>query len=230
MRPGVCLVASMFRDSTEYLSAYFAQQDQFAAQMAEHGVHVRWVLVEGDSTDGTRKMLQQWAEGRDVTIEVREDGGPYFSSSNNPERWKKLAWVANATLDAIRESDTYYAWVESDLRFDPSVLVRLHEYLSDERPIVAPLLMQMGADRFYDVHGTKVGGIGFAPWPPYHDCLADDPEFVSADSSGGVSVMWAQVAAQARNTPEEGYVGFAKTLVGKGYPWTLAAREKVWHQ
>lgn len=223
------LIGSMFRDSMAYLPQYLLQQEVLGGLLAERGITPRWVLVEGDSIDETRQTLCGWAHGRRAEVVVRADGAPYYPSADLPERWAKLAWVANATLEAITLGDTYYAWIESDLRFDPRTIVRLVEAVERDRPIVAPLLMGRDGETFYDIHGTSAWGVRFGKWPPYHPALEEDPQFLSADSSGGVCVMWADVAAKARNTPEAGYVGFAKSLVSQGYPWTLMPRERVFH-
>lgn len=224
----VC-VGSMLRDAEPYLDTFLRQCDELERLFEAWGDECRFVFALNDCVDRTPQIVQEWAQGRHVTIEYRNDGCPYYPSVDRPERWRHLAWVQNAVLDRIDYvDDDVFVWVESDLLINPSDVGALVEQLSARRPVLAPLLMGLNG-QFYDTHGTSVGGVKFRKKAPFHECLEGDPEYVEADSSGGCFVALASVASEARCTPEEGYVGYCKTLVGKGYPWTLACRYKVVH-
>ena len=222
-----CLIGSMFRDSTGYLIQYFAQQELLAQLLEERGDTVRWVFCENESVDHTYASLTRWGAGRDVVVRTFADGSPYYSSRDIPERWAHLADVANVVLNEIRPVDDVFVWIEADLLFDPQVIVDLVDALDDDRPIVAPLLLGMRGT-FYDTWGTSVGGTKFKSSAPFHRCMGSG-EWVNADSSGGVVVAYARVAEQARYTPQEGYVGYARTLVAKGFPWALNLTKAVYH-
>lgn len=193
-------VLSIFRNSTAYLDRYADQAGELC--IAYQG-DVRFVWLEGDSTDGTLPRLASIADelrsfGADVDITVYDHGGPAYPSIDHPARWRQLADVWNRNLSRLGET-RYAVCVESDLRWHATDLLTMIDHLDNDRCDVAyPLLMLRDTDQFYDTHAYKApDGTGWSAWPPYAPGWGGK-RFVPVSQAGGMVVARGDVMQQAR--------------------------------
>lgn len=236
-------LASMFRNSANYLGRYFQQVNALAMVVEMKGHSLRLILAEGDSTDATWEGLTQWERELGIPVELfkREHGGRLFGSVNDTVRWQQISYVCNAILERVTESDEALIYVESDLIWAPETMLAMLDTVSGSEidiPAVAPMCFH-AAGFFYDVWGYRRGGVNFMPHPPYHPDLTDTPpNFVpkldsivfELDSAGSCLVMRGEVARQCRfNPPEEGIVGWCKDMAAHGYRLWLDPTRKVTH-
>lgn len=169
-------LSSIFRDSADYLPRYFAQIEALRDRM-----DVRLVLAEGDSTDDTFKLLDKELRKDDALIKV-DHGGPKYGSIDRAERWADIARVVRATVEEVGDPGEAFIWVESDLMWEPSVMLDLIDDLADV-DAVAPKCMAGHSGRFYDYWGFRKNGEYFMPyhpwWHPY-----EEGRFQKIDSCG----------------------------------------------
>lgn len=140
------------RDSTPYLDRYFAQIEGASKPFKQ----VFIVIVEGDSTDGTKEYLA--VKSKDLPSNTRLNvitydlGGQKFGSIANPTRWAKLEACWNRAIESVQPSD-YVVCVESDLIWGWGALRECLNHLK-EYDVVFPMLY--GQDHFYDTNGFRL--------------------------------------------------------------------------
>lgn len=209
-------LGSAFRNSASHghLPRYEAQMCDLRDRLADFGHSLFPVLVEGDSTDDTKAqleaMLNRFANGvlGDVT-----HGGPWFGSTEAPERFRALAGVGNGILSRVPDDATVLVYVESDLIWDGRTMLNCLGRLSHDVDVVSPLIF--AGKYFYDVFAYRgLDGNRFAPFHPYHSMLNG---FSEVSSVGSCLVMKADVARNCRIPLEEGLVGFCRDARSKGY-------------
>ena len=151
---------------------------------------LRFVMVEGDSTDGTRARLESWAGLDDRLTVLRCDlGKPYYPSVVNPERFWVLGTVFNAGLDAVNYGwADYVLFMPCDVEFPPDLLRRL---LDHHAPIVAPFVFQRGV--FYDIWAFSRRGANFPPFPEDSTEALFGSDLVELETLGGVALIDADV-------------------------------------
>lgn len=202
------IVASIFRDSSDYLNRYFEQVDA----LEEH-LPVQLVVAEGDSTDDTWRMLEASLEDDDVLIK-KEHGGPKFGSVDHQDRWWRIALVCNAVMEQIPDDGRPVIYVESDLMWPVETMLTLLDDL-ERVSAVAPLSMKDG--RFYDIWGHRgLDGHRFSPHPPYHPDLEGAEGLVPIGSAGSCVVMRGDVAQKVRFGENDCIVGLGRDLQQNG--------------
>lgn len=171
-------LSSMFRNSVPYLHRYFAQ-----VKALRREVDVRLVIAEGDSQDSTYGMLHPQLSSADTLIKV-DHGGIIYGSVNRPQRWANIATVARAVVGAVSDPGDVFLWVEADLIWDASTMLRL---LDDTmtKPAVAPMVYCSApkTNRFYDVWGYRREGQKFRSYAPHWN-NPTDARYVKLDSCG----------------------------------------------
>lgn len=222
-------VASIFRDSIEYLDRYFLQVAKLEAALGEP---VRLVLAEGDSTDGTYIALHSLLvdHGQDDQLLKVEHGGPKFGSVDHPQRWAQIALVCNAVMEAAKPLPGPMIYVESDLIHDPPTMLQLLEDLA-VYPAVAPMSMTGEGERrrFYDTYGMRgLDGERFDTQPPYHPDLATGAPLVKIGSAGSCIAMQAIVADAVRFGDNDCVVGLGREINHVASLW-LDTRVSVIH-
>lgn len=226
-------IGSAFRNSAgAQIARYFKQVKCLADTLDRLGHYLHLVLVEGDSTDTTRKELLSSAEafGYNTSFDLvtRNHGGPEFGSTEHPERMKALSYVGNGILENVPEDTHILFYVESDLLWDASTFIRLANRLERKRiDVLAPLVF--AGDNFYDVWGYRdLAGARFGPFHPYSSSLKlSEPTEVG--SVGSCLTMYGEVARETRIPDGEALVGFCKEARRKGYRVWTDARERVNH-
>jgi len=144
--------ASIMRDSMTYIERYFAQIEA----VAKHFKQVFIVIVEGDSTDGTKEYLaekpNELPSNMRLNVITYDLGGEKFGSVANPTRWSKLEACWNRAIENIQPTQ-YVACVESDLIWNWGALQECLHHLNDY-DVVFPMLY--GQDHFYDTNGFRL--------------------------------------------------------------------------
>jgi glycosyltransferase involved in cell wall biosynthesis len=213
-------VLSMFRDSTGYLSQYFAQVKCLSELLHGEGSRLRIVACENDSEDETYRWLdrnlQSWPGSR--LIEAKDDC-PYYPSLELPERWRHIAWVCNQLLDQVDEADDVVLYVESDLRWQPDEMLRLVHLAKDHGAVTCPSYLKVRGGRYYDTWGSRRGGARFSSRYPYTPEWTTD-RMLAMDSCASVLAVKAKWARDCRFTEEDGFVGWSRAVRSKnGYLW-----------
>ena len=212
-------VGSMFRDSSSYIDRSFHQYEGLAKELDKRGETVRFIFCENSSVDDTFDRLRGWAGAWDTTLVQRADDCPYFRSEDRRDRWRHLAWVANGVLEEVTADDDAFIYVESDLAWEPSMMLRLLDHLNTV-DVVGPLNMRDDGT-LYDRWGTRgMDGRRFTAEPPHHPCLNGADGLVEVQSSAGCTAMVADVARMTRFDPVDCYVGWNRAMRLSGF--------KVW--
>lgn len=221
-------IGSMFRDSGAYVQrTLFEQMHGLGDLLRQRGDEVVFVFVENDSTDDTFYWLNEFGGcGHDRAVLVqRHDDCPYFPSVDRVERWRHLAWVANATLEELDGLDAdRFLYVESDLQWDPHDLLRLIDQ-ADGKAMTAQNVMAGG--QHFDTWGTRCNGVRFAPSHPYHPAYTG--AMMQVESSCGATALPAEIARECRFQPEDCYVGLNRQIREKGLELWLDPSIKVIH-
>jgi hypothetical protein len=220
------ILVSVFRDSQPYLDRYWEQCDLLREALIDRNEPLRRVMVEGDSTDQTYKILGDNLDAGDSLLKC-EHGGPYFPSQNIPMRWRQLAVCCNVAMTAATRDNRNaepVVYMESDLIWGPPTVLKLIDHLATY-PAVSPLSMQ-GA-RFYDTWAYRKDDRRFSPWPPYHPGLSAGM-MTRIDSAGSCIAMRAEAAEHVEFSQTDCIVGVGRSLYQNGYAlWldpTLAVR------
>lgn len=201
-------VASIFRDSTDYLDRYFTQIDELEHAL---GAYVRLCIAEGDSTDGTHNALYRHTHerGHDDTLLKIDHGGPKYGSVDVPERWAQIAYVCNSVMDCLEPSGPVI-YVESDLVWHAPTMLRLLEDLGTVEA-VAPMSMKDG--HFYDIWGHRgLDGERFTYAPPFHQSLNQPDDLIEIGSAGSCVVMRPEIAKIARFGENDCIVGLGRDI------------------
>ena len=191
-------ISSIFRQSEKYLPQYLKQVEEvFSGQDGKCAA----VWLEGDSTDNTYKMLSDAKEkleanGHYVNLIKYDCNGPYWESKADKSRWLQLATCWNKCLDGLVPAK-YTICVESDIRYDSSIVPKLIEKVDVEHNVVYPMLMidrsleLFPREIFYDTWGFSRGGRKFGGFYPYYSdspSQKDEAELLEITTGGGMIV------------------------------------------
>lgn len=212
MQPANVTICSPFRDSAaginEYMNRIADLDYSFDAR--------RYVWVEGDSVDDTARQLLYWAEDDPrVTLVRCNTGVPRHGSIVHPERFKALAQVFNAALDAVDLAwSDYVLFLPSDIVYSPDLLSRL---LAHGAHIMAPFSWTEYG-RFYDTWGFTRRGEEFGRFTMASGRVAYGDEPIRMDTVGGTVLIRSDVLrAGCRYTPEEVDRGLCKAARAQGF-------------
>ena len=211
MAANVTIVSPM-RDFADGLPEY----RQRLARLDYSADALRFIVVEGDSVDGTKAALAAWEEVEWRLAVIRcETGLPKFGSIVDVERFRLLARVFNAGLDAVDLGwSSHVLFAPCDVLFEQDLLSRL---LAHDLDLVAPFFWMPGGKHFYDTWGFIRDGVHFGNF--HRSYLPDYGERpIPMDTVGGVILMRADILrAGARYTPEEVDHGLCKSAKALGY-------------
>lgn len=223
------VVASMFRDSQEYLWDYIGQIEGLRDLLEARGDRLRVVAIENDSTDETWANLDLWGHGAfcDLTLTKASDGCPYYPSLDLPDRWRHIAWVCNHALEHVDDRDDVLLYRESDLTATPETMLRLIDRLAEVDAISCPNLQ---GDRYYDTWGSRKDGVKFQREAPYHPALAEwAGGLIEMDSVASILAVKADIARKTRFQPEDGFVGWCRDIKAQGHKIWLDPSISVIH-
>lgn len=201
VRPKVTIVSPFRQNGAAYVEEYFKR----AYSLTFQG-RLRWVCVEGDSTDDTLTALQQQAaDDPRITVVKCDTGKPRYGSVVSEERFKVLAAVFNTGLNAVDlEWSDYGLFIPSDVGYMPDLVDRL---VSWQKPLIAPMFWANEGQhgRFYDLWGFCYKDKQFPPYTPawFQEHYPNSEPF-ECETVGGVILMSRDVlAAGCRYTPED---------------------------
>lgn len=219
-------VGSIVRDGMAYLERTIAQLERL------HRLRpLRWILVEGDSTDGTKDFLRRVDFPFPCTVDTFDHGGPKFGSVDDVVRWYNISRTANVVLSHVTERDSAFVWVEADLIWEAETIDRLVALAISSSLVVAPMSMRGGT--FYDTWGFRRNGARFRPLYPYFDGFDYRTKFYPIDSAGSCLAMRTEVALHTRYPEEpsgnDGIVGWCRNIREKGYEIVLCSELVVEH-
>ena len=224
------IIASIMRDAAPYLGRYVAQTSTLKHYLDERGDSLGVVVAEGDSTDDTLALLHRWERSAGgVSVLKLDHGGPKYGSVDVLARWRQVASVYNRLFDVISEIRIIDAvlHVEADLIWEAGTMLALLDQLSDEHPVVSPMIFNK-AGVFYDTWGYRYDGVHFVHDHPYHERLRNwNGGLVPIDSAGSCQVMLAEVARRCRFSEETILLG--PSIYAEGYSQWLDPGLKVIH-
>jgi hypothetical protein len=196
-------------------------------------VECRRIFVEGDSVDGTWKKLQKWYPlGSRFTLIKCDTHTPHFGSVVNAQRFRTLATVFNAGLDAVDlEWSDYVLFLPADIHYGPDLLQRL---IAHDVDVVAPLVWSDGV--FYDTWAVGKDGQYFHKFTPaeakqmFGGSASSPTGLVEMDTVGGVVLIKASVLrAGCRYTSTEVDRGLCQMAKSKGFRVWLDTQTHVYH-
>jgi len=226
------VLLSMFSSSADYLDRYFDQVAALRNELQRDGHHLRLILCEGDSTDDTWHQLWDQVSRRHLKAHVfqHHHGNRVFGSLEIPARFAQLSRIWNEMLDCVVETDDRAVIVESDLIWDVATMQALLRRSSTLGGIVAPMVFEVGTERFHDVWAYRRGGERFSNEPPYHHSLATlHSGLIQLDSAGSCLAMPGEVARTCRTTREDELVGFCNEARATGYSVWLDPGLRIQH-
>lgn len=180
---------------------------------------LRIVVAEGDSADMTPSLLRMWAcDDPRVTVVTADTGKPRYGSVVDPERFRVLATVFNAGLDAVDlEWTDCVLFLPADIMIEPDLARRLVASASSATGahILAPFVWMGG--QFYDVWAFTRNGQPFAPFR-LHVAASFGPDPVPMDTVGGTMLIHGDVLrAGVRYTEDEVDRGFCHAARAQGF-------------
>jgi glycosyltransferase involved in cell wall biosynthesis len=179
------------------------------------------VVVENDSTDRTRQLLNLWREtSSKVTVHIlgESTGEKLYSSCVNLERFRILANAVNIGLDYIASHLTaeYIMFIESDIIWAPNLAIKLKSLVDRLDGLVAPMIWTERDRIFYDIWAFRYmldGKEGH--FSPHHEnwFAKNWTEEYKPILSAGTCLMFKRnvLEAGARLTHEEAIVGLCRT-------------------
>lgn len=149
--------------------------------------NVIYIFIEGDSSDNTYEILQNWLTPKKNYILKKIDRNHRpFVKDRNPKRTVYFAELRNMLIDLalsipevseVLMIDANYGW-KDDL---------ISSLRGTDADIAAPLVVmhkdQYGKYLFYDTWAFRKDGIQFSHWHPYVKGLGHSP--LKIDSAGG---------------------------------------------
>lgn len=224
------VLCSSFRSSLHYLRRYLSQCDELDTRLQHAGHKLSFIWAEGDSTDGTLKMLTAAKWRFKAEIVDATHGGPAFGSIVNLQRFRQLAYVANQVWERLPTDADAVLWVESDLIWEADTLVRLLARLS-EVPVVAPMILENPPSQlYYDVWAHRCNGQQFTKQLPYHAAIeSDNSGLLEMDSVGSIIAMRGEVARSVYVPIEDVLVGTCRMIREEGWSVWLDTGLKAFH-
>ena len=149
--------------------------------------NIVYIFIEGDSSDNTYEVLQNWLTPKKNYILKKIDRNHLpFAKDRNPKRTVYFAELRNMLIDLalsipevseVLMIDANYGW-KDDL---------ISSLRGADVDIAAPLVVmhkdQHGKYLFYDTWAFRKNGVQFSHWHPYTKGLGHDP--LDVDSAGG---------------------------------------------
>jgi len=218
-------LCSAFRNATPFLANYFNQVNALDYELHKRNDRLQFVWGEGDSTDGTLKMLEGAKFRFRATVVDCTHDGEAFGSIEHPTRFQQLAHVGNCIWQAIPADADAVVYIESDLLWQPATIIGLLDALI-AYPAVCPMVMDSLLS-FYDVWAYRRNGQRFTKHPPYHPDI-DGDRMLKLDSAGSCMAIRGQLA-QRLSFPADCFVGFCRELYRLGGELYLDPSLTVFH-
>jgi glycosyltransferase involved in cell wall biosynthesis len=203
----ICVVTPA-RNAIAHLELYFKQLDELRNELGSD-YHLRLVIAEGDSVDGTRQAFGEYANRLklDYTLIDTTHGGKYYRSVEDSKRLAMMSKVMSQGLSTVRDSDVVVVWLMVDVRYDALEMkdrILDHRILNgapenrteqDALCIQAPLALNHDGTYFWDTWAFRKDGKRFNQQPPF--CESDEFLHVGLteiDSAGTCLIMPGEIA------------------------------------
>lgn len=147
-------------------------------------------VLEGDSSDGTARALDELAEfNNDFIVFHYDTGKPKWPSVRSAERCHHLAMLRNKLIEEAVKffNPSYILMHDSDIISEPTLLDKLFNIIKNNNNIggVAPMIHIRNTKIFYDIWGYRdIFNNEFNPIYPYTTTFKNKPFMVN--SVGGV--------------------------------------------
>lgn len=208
------ILSSIWRNSRTDAIDRYAKNVRSLANRCELDV----IVAVGDDNEGTQEKLERVLAGNRHTILRVDHGGPAFASIDEPRRWRQIAVVCNAVLNAvswrIREGEPF-VYHESDLIVDVDVIETLCKWIECGADAVAPMSFCADHKTFYDTWGYVRDGTPFTSKPPYTYPIPTDTPF-PIDSAGSCIVMADWLARVVRFGEDDCVRGLGRSIRENG--------------
>lgn len=213
--PKIAIVSPFRQSGSDKVDAYFSRAYALNGQE-----RLAWYLVEGDSTDDTFDRLSRYEYDDSRILLIKSDTGrPHYGSTIHPERFKNLAQVFNAGLDAVDlDWADFVMFLPSDVFYEPDLVDRLAGWNKD---LIAPMFWadEGNHGRFYDIWGFRHQGQSFQPaTPAWFEANFPQSEPLEMDTVGGCIVMRSEVLkAGCRYTESDVDHGLCRAAQAAGF-------------
>lgn len=216
-------ILTPMRDAERHLPSYL--QRLFGLEWPPRK-DLRFIVVEGDSKDGTVERLQKWQQYDDrMTLVTCNTGTPKHGSVVNAERFRTLATVFNAGLEAVDLKWTHRVlMLPVDIEYDSDMLWRLAAWNVDA---VSPLVFMRGV--FYDLWAFSRQGEYFPQFP--ESAVAQERHLWDMDTIGGTMLIDAAILkAGVRYGEQEVDRDFSRAAKAAGFSLWADPTTKVYHR
>lgn len=233
------LLCSIIRGGRHYCERYVQQAKELAGELTLKGDSLRVVIGEGDSTDGTRQVLDRLLRESGLPYELLDvvTHTPWYGSTVNPARFKAKAYCDNIVLSRVRhggtsDADDIVLFIEADLIADAKTLVTAINHVKDGKDVIA--LMPWAGRAFYDLWAYEAinpntgQATPFGAFEPYHPSLKFDGTLTEITSAGSCFVMRAEVARIPVPEDEE-FRSWSKKIREAGYKMYTSPVLRIHH-
>ena len=182
-----------------------------------------YIFIEGDSSDDTYNILQEWLELRkDYILKKIDRDKPRFPKDKSSERTIYFAELRNVLIDLVVTIPdiTEILMIDANYEWKGDLISSLRNVNAD---IVAPLVVinreNNGKHLFYDVWAFRKDGKQFSHYYPYVRGL-DSGKPIKIDSVGGGYLIKRRVLdAKVRYNGNKDceHVGFCRKARKKGF-------------
>ena len=133
-------VFSLWRDSVSYIDK--ALSNIKALESNNKDIEFEYYFYENDSTDDTKKILEDFFRYRKGKLVSEKLLAPKFGSVITPQRMRAMAEYRNKILNFAKPMDSDYSLIwDSDVDFDENILNKFLEY-RDEGAMLCPNIRQ----------------------------------------------------------------------------------------
>ena len=192
-------------------------------KLEQYHKDIVYIFIEGDSSDDTYEILQEWLRPRkDYILKKIDREKPRFNKDKSLERTSYFAELRNMLIDLVLAIpdivevlmiDANYGW-KGDL------ISSLRDINAD---IVAPLAVMRKDDNgkylFYDIWAFRKDGKQFSHYYPYTKNLGSDKPIKIDSAGGGYLIKRRVLDAGVRYNGDKDceHVGFCRKARKKGF-------------
>jgi len=223
-------IASMIRDE-EYngnLKIFL----ECCEKLEQYHKDIVYIFIEGDSSDNTYNVLEEWLKPRkDYILKKIDRKKPCFPKDKSSGRTIYFAELRNMLIDlAFTIPDiTEVLMIDANYRWKGDLISSLIDINAD---IVAPLVVMHRDERkkylFYDVWAFRKDGKQFSHWYPYIKGLESGKPIRIDSAGGGYLIKRKVLEAGVRYNGDKDceHVGFCRKARKKGF--TIKINPKVY--
>ncbi len=234
-------ILSLFRQREKFVEDYKKQIQ--ASNWDADSIHV--TVVENNSTDKTRELLERWAKySRKTQVDIvgKDSNDKLHGSTTDPDRMRVLSKVANIGIEHIVQyigKNDYFLFIENDVEYSPNLFNELKEQVDKTDGVVAPRVWTK-EDVFYDIWGFRVlpekvvDNWNSESFPPMKREWYDKNwgnDLVEIETAGTCIMCKGKVLLDdVRFSTEESIVGFCKNARKEGHKVYIDQSLDIYHK